>query len=1030
MEIFVKRPTLSLVISLVILLAGTFAAFKIPVLQFPQIESASLQISTSYFGASAEVVQGFITEPIEEVAMTIPGVDYVDTTTAPGLSTVTVWLDLNIDTTRALAELSTRLAQISYELPQGAEDPAVEVVRADRSNALFYLDIEGKSWTRSELTDYMDRQVRPLLAGIEGIQRVGLEGSRSPAMRVWIDPARIASLEIGADQVMAAIRANNVIAAIGKSENDTQQFNLLSNATLQTAEDFRELVVIEREGTIIKLGDIARVEIGETRGSSNARLDMDNTIYLSIWPMPGANEIEIGDAVYLMLDNINASLPAGLSINIAEDGTTYMRDSLREIFTTLFETILLVSIVVLLLMGSFRTSLVPLAAIPISILGSIGVIYMLGFSLNLLTILAVVLSVGLVVDDAIVVVENVSRHMQEGRSRIEAALMSSRELLAPIIAMTFTLAAVYTPIGFVSGFTGSLFREFALTLAIAVIISGIVAISLSPIMSAWVCAERGKEGWLTKQVNAGFESLRDRYEKILEASFQWHYQVLFFALFISALMVPFYMFSATELAPVEDQSGIFLIVEAPPDASLEYTNDYMDDVIEQIQENIPGLEMIWQVISPTGGFGGIELVKFDSREQSVMEMLPEVTAQLSSITGLRVFPSLSSSLPSPGQSDVEMVVQSTDSYENMAAYAQQLVQAAQQSGQFLYANTNLTLDLPEYRMLFNHDRIADLGLDVNSVSSQLATMLAEMDANRFNSNGKAYRVIPLVENSGRATPDAILDLMIRTPAAGFIPLRSVVELEPLTSPNSLSTFNQQRSFRITGAAGSGTTSGQALTTLENRAAEILPADYSIDYAGISRQLRQEGNTMISVLMISVIVVYLALVVQFNSFRLPLVVLLGSVPLALSGAMLFSFLSLTTINIYAQIGFVTLVGLVAKNAILITEFAHKQQLSGMAKLAAIKSASLLRLRPVLMTTAATVLGHFPLVLVTGAGAEARNSIGIILVAGMLIGTLFTLFILPSVYLLLAGETESDHAQRSADMDSGDSSETNSDTLIPV
>ena len=588
MDIFVKRPTLSLVISLVILLAGTFAAFKIPVLQFPQIESASLQISTSYFGASAEVVQGFITEPIEEVAMTIPGVDYVDSTTAPGLSMVTIWLDLNIDTTRALAELSTRLAQISYELPQGAEDPAVEVVRADRSNALFYLDIEGKSWTRSELTDYMDRQVRPLLAGIEGVQRVGLEGSRSPAMRVWIDPARIAALEIGADQVIAAIRANNVIAAIGKSENDAQQFNLLSNATLQSAEDFRELVVVEREGTVIKLGDIARVEIGETRGSSNARLDMDNTIYLSIWPMPGANEIEIGDAVYLMLDNINASLPAGLTINIAEDGTTYMRDSLREIFTTLFETILLVSIVILLLMGSFRTALVPLAAIPISILGSIGVIYMLGFSLNLLTILAVVLSVGLVVDDAIVVVENVSRHMQEGRSRIEAALLSSRELLAPIIAMTFTLAAVYTPIGFVSGFTGSLFREFALTLAIAVIISGIVAITLSPIMSAWVCAERGKEGWLTKIVNTGFESLRDSYEKILEGSFRWHYQVLFFALFISALMVPFYMFSATELAPVEDQSDIFLIVEAPPDASLEYTNDYMDDVIGQIQENIPG----------------------------------------------------------------------------------------------------------------------------------------------------------------------------------------------------------------------------------------------------------------------------------------------------------------------------------------------------------------------------------------------------------------------------------------------------------
>src|SRR6056300_68944 len=540
MEIFVKRPTLSLVISRAILLAGTFAAFKIPVLQFPRIESASLQISTSYFGASAEVVQGFITEPIEEVAMTIPGVDYVDTTTAPGLSTVTVWLDLNIDTTRALAELSTRLAQISYELPQGAEDPAFEVVRADRSNALFYLDIEGKSWTRSELTDYMDRQVRPLLAGIEGIQRVGLEGSRSPAMRVWIDPARIASLEIGADQVMAAIRANNVIAAIGKSENDAQQFNLLSNATLQTAEDFRELVVIEREGTIIKLGDIARVEIGETRGSSNARLDMDNTIYLSIWPMPGANEIEIGDAVYLMLDNINASLPAGLSINIAEDGTTYMRDSLREIFTTLFETILLVSIVVLLLMGSFRTSLVPLAAIPISILGSIGVIYTLGFSLNLLTILAVVLSVGLVVNDAIVVVENVSRHMQEGRSRIEAALISSRQLLTPIITMTITLAAVYAPIGLLGGLTGALFKEFAFTLAIAVLLSGVVAITLSPIMSAYANAEEGKEGRLTKRINTFFASLAEIYGRYLQWSLSWHRQILFMAVLLSLLMVPFY----------------------------------------------------------------------------------------------------------------------------------------------------------------------------------------------------------------------------------------------------------------------------------------------------------------------------------------------------------------------------------------------------------------------------------------------------------------------------------------------------------
>ncbi|HEY5667315.1 MAG TPA: efflux RND transporter permease subunit, partial [Gammaproteobacteria bacterium] len=727
------------------------------------------------------------------------------------------------------------------------------------------------------------------------------------------------------------------------------------------------------------------------------------TIYLAIEPMPGANEIEIGDAVYLQLDTINASLPGGLEVSIAEDGTTYMRDSLREIFTTLVETILLVGIVVLILMGSFRTSLVPLVTIPISILGAVAVIYLLGFSLNLLTVLAIVLSVGLVVDDAIVVVENVARHMQEGRSRLESALTSSRELLSPIIAMTFTLTAVYTPIGFVSGFSGALFREFALTLAVAVIISGIVALTLSPIMSAWVCQEHGREGRITLKVNAVFDALRRSYERLLDTSFVWRNQVLFVALFVSALTVPFYLFSATELAPVEDQSGIFLIIEAPPEASLDYTNAYMDDVIDNVEAGVPGVEYVWQVINPTGGFGGIELVEFDQRDQSVQEMLPAVTELLAGVTGLRVFPSLSASLPSPGQSDVEMVVRSTDSYENMAEYGQQLVQAAQRSGQFLYASTDLTLNLPQYRLALDRDRIADLGMDSSYVTFQLATLFAEIDANRFNMNGKAYRVIPLIETDDRSTPETMLDLSIRSPEGDLIPLRSLAELQPVVSPSSLATFNQQRAFRITGAVTPGTTSGQALATLENAALELLPASYSLDYAGSSRQLRKEGNSMISVLLVSIVIVYLALAIQFNAFRLPLVVLLGSVPLALSGGLLFSFLSLTTINIYTQIGFVTLVGLIAKNAILITEFAHRQQLNGLAKLDAIRAAASLRLRPVLMTTAATVMGHFPLVLVAGAGAEARNSIGIILVAGMAIGTIFTLFVLPSVYLWLAGET---------------------------
>lgn len=1004
MDIFVKRPVIAVVLSLILLLSGGYAAFKIPVMQFPKIESSSLVITTAYPGSSAEVIQGFITEPIERVAMTIPGVDYVDAKTSAGVSTVTAWLELNEDSTAALAELSARLAQIRYELPSGAEDPAVEIQRADRPSALFYMDVHGKDWNRSELTNFMERQVNPQLAAIRGVQRVGLEGGRSPAMRIWIDPIKIAALDMGADEVLGALRANNIIAAIGKTENQQQKINLLSNATLKKPEDFRQLILRNSDGALLRLGDVARVEMGEDRGTINARFNQETTLYISIWPLPGANEIGIGDELYKRLDKINASLPKGLHINIGYDGTIYMRDALTEIFITLFETVALVGLVVLVLMGSFRTALVPLVTIPISILGSIAAMLMMGFTLNLLTILAVVLSVGLVVDDAIVVVENVARHLREGRTRIDAALVSSKELLSPIIAMTITLAAVYTPIGFVSGLTGSLFKEFAFTLSVAVIISGIVAITLSPIMSAYVCSDKGHESKFTQGLNQWFDRLHQLYGKILEKSFHWRNQILFIGLFFSLLVVPFYLFSAKELAPIEDQGSINIIIESPPEASLSYTNDYMHDVINLIEKTTPGLNMVWQIISPNGGFGGIEFVDYSERDFKVQDMLPFLFGKLSSITGVKVFPVIFPSLPTAGQFDVEMVVQAPDSYQEMEIFAQQLIQAAYQSGKFMFVDSDLKINLPQIRLQFDHDRIAELGLDVNSVSVQLGSLLSEMDVNRFNANGKAYRVIPMVENFAREDPDALLDLQIRSPNGALIPLRSVAQLDKVTSPRVLGKFNQQQSFRIYGGVLPGTTNDQALLSLETLAKDILPVNYTVDYAGISRQLRKEGNSMVSVLLVSLIVVYLALAIQFNSFRLPLVVLLGSVPLAISGAMLFSFLSLTTINIFAQIGFITLVGLIAKNGILITEFAHELQLKGITKVEAIKESAELRLRPVLMTTAATVLGHFPLVLVSGAGAEARNSIGIILVAGMAIGTLFTLFILPSVYLWLAKETE--------------------------
>lgn len=998
MDIFVKKPILAIVLSLVILAAGLLAAKNIAILQFPQIESSSLVITTEYTGVSAETVQGFVTEPIERVAMTIPGVDYVDSSTTAGSSTVTAWLKLNEDSTAALSELTSRLSQISYELPQGAQDPSVNVARVDRAGATFYLDVRADAMSRAELTDFLSREVNPQLASIEGVQKINLEGARNPAMRVWLDPVKLAAMNIGSNEVFTALQQNNVIAPLGKTENSAYEIDLLSNTTLKTAKDFENLSIKSFDGGSIHLGDVARVEEGEDRGITDGRVDLSQTIYIAVSPLPGANEIEIGDELYQRLEKINANLPHGANISIAYDGTLYMRDALKEIFTTLLETVILVGIVVLLLMGSLRSALVPLITIPISILGSIAMMQVMGFTMNLLTILAIVLSVGLVVDDAIVVVENVARHMRLGRSRIQAALISSRELLAPIVAMTITLALVYAPIGFVDGITGALFKEFAFTLATAVLISGVVALTLSPIMSAYVLAEKGAEGAFTQRVNRFFDRLGHGYTKALLLSFSYKPQITMTAVIIALLVIPFYLFSAKELAPIEDQSSIYLIGESPAGSTLKYSTSYLNEAVAMILAG-KDADSIWHIVNSGSSFGGINFVDFSEREQSVQELLPEVYGQLSQVSGVRILPVLPLPLPTAGQFEVEMVVQAQDSYQQMLNYAYQLVAAAYASNQFMFVDTDLKIDKPQAKLVFNHARITDLGMNVSEVVSQVSTMVAEEEVNRYDANGRAYRVIPLVENSNRNHVQAVMDLQIKTADGELVPLHNIASLEHTIGPRKMGKFNQKNAFRIYGGIAPGVTSDQALAALESAALEVLPQNYVIDYAGNSRQLRAEGNSMISVLGIAIFVVYLVLSVQFNSFRSPFVVLLGSVPLALSGALSFTFLGLTSMNIYAQIGFITLVGLIAKNGILITEFANELQQEGKSKLDAIIEAAKVRLRPILMTTAATVLGHFPLVLVTGAGAESRNSIGIILVAGMVIGTVFTLFVLPTVYLLI-------------------------------
>jgi multidrug efflux pump len=1014
-DIFIKRPVLAVVISLALVLVGVRAAMHLPVLEFPRIESVSLVIKTPFVGASADVVQGFITEPIERIAATVPGVDYVDAVTMAGMSTVTVWLELNQKSDDALAELSSRLSQIRSDLPQGAEDPAVSVRRADRPFAGFYLYVLlDAGMTRAEASDYLSRRVNPVITAIPGVQNVSLEAGRMPAMRIWMDPDRLAMFKLSARDVEEALQKNNIIATIGRSQNASQRIDLLANTSLQTIEDFERMVIREVDDAVVRVGDVAKVELGEEEGTVNAMYNQQDAIFIGVWPLPGANEIDIADRLYTVLDETNATLPDGMFIGIGYDVTSYMRNALREIFITLAETVVLVGIVVVAFMGSLRTALVPLITIPISLLGAVAAMSLMGFSLNLLTVLAVVLSVGLVVDDAIVVVENVARFMREGMSRTQAAIASSRQLLSPIIGMTITLATVYAPIGFLSGLTGVLFKEFAFTLAIAVLISGVVAITLSPIMSAYVCAEGGSEGRFTLMVNHWFSRIQTLYGRLLDATLSAGPKVLVVALYFTVLIIPLYLLSQQELAPTEDQSSISVITSAPPEASLEYTRAYMNDVVSTM-ETFPDTKDMWAIVQPSGTFGGMKFIDFQQRDHSTQDMFFEAFNKLKQVTGLRAFPNLPSALPTSGNFPVELVVLSTDSAEEMLPYAEQLVAAALDTGMFMFADTTLQIDLPQGRFLLDRERVASFGMDLAGVSKQMALLLSGNHVNRFDLDGKAYQVIPMIKQDGRPDPQALLDMKIRTPNGDLVPLSNFATLETKPAPRYLSRFQQKNAFRILGGTLPNATKEQALSALEAAAKKILPPSYTIDYAGESRQLRQEGNTLVGVLAIALAFVFMVLAVQFNSFRDPLVVLLGSVPLAFSGAMLFTFVGWTTINIYSQVGFITLAGLIAKNAILIVEFANQLQRQGLDKLEAIKSASIVRLRPVLMTTGATVLGHFPLVLVSGPGAEARNSIGIVLVAGMLVGTLFTLFILPTVYLWLA----SDHRVSTAPVAATDS-----------
>ncbi len=1000
-DVFIKHPVLAIVVNLVILLAGWRALTVLPVQQYPKIESSSVIISTIYYGASAETVRGFLSTPIERVVSAIAGVDYVESTSRAGVSTVTVHLKLNHSSTAALAEVTARLQQVRSELPAEAEPPVIEVQRADRPYASFYLSFASTERSVPAVTDWLVRTLQPQLSTLSGIQRVTIEGGRQIAMRIWIDPDRLAAFNLSPGDVQGALRRNNYLAAVGRTKGNLVQVNLLANTDLRSAEEFEELIVADRGGAIVRLRDVAQVEREAEEADMVAKYNRTEGVYLGIWPVPGANEIEVAHRLRNEMERIRPTLPPDIDMRLVWDGTMFMRNALTEITKTLSETVLIVALVVFLFMGSIRTALVPLVAMPVSLVGAALFMFAFGFSLNLLTLLAIVLSVGLVVDDAIVVVENVERHVRLGKSRIEAALAGARELIGPIIAMTITLAAVYTPIGFQGGLTGSLFLEFAITLAVAVVVSGLVAVTLSPVMSSRFVHPQGKEGRLTGLVNRGFARVRRRYAQWLDHALTLRWGIVAGALLIMVAAWPLYLFSRQELAPVEDQSHISLFFEASPDSTVAATNRDHLQVVKAIT-SFPETEFTWSLTTAWGGFGGLVAKDWHTRARSTEEMYGEVFSAVSQVPGLRVFPRLDPPLPTPGQYDVELVLQSDMPVEQMLQTIGPVLGAGWQSGKFLYVDTDLKIDLPEARVVLDRERLADLGLDLAGVGRELGTLLGGAYVNRFNYFDRSYKVIPQIGDKDRATVGPLLDLKIKTPGGQLVPVSTFTRIETSTAPRTLNRFQQRNAVRIFGGVKPGVTKEEGLRVLEAAAAKTGGSRVVLDYAGESRQIRQEGAALTVTLGFAVVLIYLVLAAQFQSFRDPLIVLLGSVPLAISGALVFSFVDLTTINIYSQVGLITLVGLIAKNGILIVEFANQLQARGHERTAAVREAALTRLRPVLMTSAATVFGHLPLVLASGPGAAARNSIGMVLVTGMTVGTIFTLFIVPVFYSLIAAE----------------------------
>jgi multidrug efflux pump len=998
-DFFIKRPVFALVVSLFILLIGLMSYQHLTIRQYPKIDASVITIKTTYPGANAKTMEGFVSTPIENAINGIDGLDFITSQSSAGTSTVTANFKLGYPVDIAITDIGNRVDSVRDQLPQDIKPPIISKEDPSAQPTMF-ISFSSKTKTPEEITDYIVRVVQPQFQVVDGVSQVGIFGGHTYALRVWLNPEKMAGFGLTAQDVLDALNHSNIQGAAGKLKNSLQELNLIIASDLTKVEEFNQLIISQRNGQPIRVQDIGYAELGSQEITNSVVIDDEQSVVIAIIPKSTANPLEVSQGITKVFSHIQQNLPQGVNSAIRWDTSRFIKESLVEVRNTIFEAAFFVVMVIFLFLGSIRATMIPLVTIPLSLIGACIIMFLLNYTINTLTLLAFVLAIGLVVDDAIVVLENIHRHIEQGLSSLQAALTATREIGFAIIAMTFTLAAVYTPLGFTEGLTGALFREFAFTLAGSVIISGIIALTLSPMMCSKILTTHNPK--LSIQIEKYFHALQTRYQQTLTKAITRKNCILFAAVAIFIYIFGFllHFFLKEELAPNEDQGAILTFTSAPVAAGLNYLEKYSAD-LPKIYKTLPeeiGYGVISGFNAVNKGISFVVLKSWDERTRKSSEIIGELFGKYSQLIGITAFPTDLPPLPSTGYFPIEFVIKTIGSYEELYAYSQKLLKELSKNQKLINVDTDLKYSQPQINITIDRNKAADLGIKISDITATLNTALSEPTVTRFSKDGRSYEVIPKVLPQYAFTPDNLQNFNVRTTSGKLVPLANVIQVKDIIAPESLNHFQQLRAVKITASLIPGYAVGDALNDIVSLSKKILPTKFEYDFDGTSRQFMEASGTLQFALTFALLFIFLVLSAQFESFLRPFIVL-TCVPLSLTGALITLFFVDGTLNIYTKIGLVTLVGLISKHGILLVDFAHRQQNQGLAVKEAIIQAASLRLRPILMTTAAMILGSLPLILNAGAGNEARRQIGWVIVGGMSFGTILTLFIVPAVYYLI-------------------------------